>query len=124
MVFRLFGVKYYDSVFAGIQKALQFTHQFLTTYESSDDKTYQKCFPAFCFTYNGNEVANADEFVYFKNEGTDIEIEALENCLVLVLSGEPINEPIAQYGPFLMNKPEEIQQAINDYNQGKFGYLD
>jgi redox-sensitive bicupin YhaK (pirin superfamily) len=73
---------------------------------------------------NDNEVANTDEFVYFKNEGTDIEIEALENCIVLVLSGEPINEPIAQYGPFLMNKPEEIQQAINDYNQGKFGYLD
>lgn len=73
---------------------------------------------------NGNEVAKTDEFVHFKNDGTDIEIEALENCIVLVLSGEPINEPIAQYGPFLMNKPEEIQQALRDYNEGKFGYLE
>nr|WP_068890669.1 pirin family protein [Pedobacter panaciterrae] len=73
---------------------------------------------------NGTEIAKADQFVYFKNEGSIIEVEALENSIVLILSGEPINEPIAQYGPFLMNKPEEIQQAIDDYNQGRFGYLD
>lgn len=73
---------------------------------------------------NGIEIAKADQFVHFKNDGSLIEAEALENSIILVLSGEPINEPIAQYGPFLMNKPEEIQQAINDYNQGKFGYLD
>lgn len=73
---------------------------------------------------NGSEIAKTDQFVYFQNEGTAIEVEALENSIILVLSGEPINEPIAQYGPFLMNKPEEIQQAIDDYNQGKFGYLE
>ena len=73
---------------------------------------------------NGNEVAVADQFVHFKNNGELIQIEALENSVVLVLSGEPIDEPIAQYGPFLMNTPEEIQQAISDYNQGKFGYLE
>lgn len=73
---------------------------------------------------NGSEIAKTDQFVHFQNEGTAIEVEALENSIILVLSGEPINEPIAQYGPFLMNKPEEIQQAIDDYNQGKFGYLD
>lgn len=73
---------------------------------------------------NEDEVAMADQFVEFANEGTGIKIEALENAVILVLSGEPINEPIAQYGPFLMNKPEEIQQAISDYNQGKFGYLE
>lgn len=73
---------------------------------------------------NGVETANTDQFVHFKNEGSEIEIEALENAVVLVLSGEPIDEPIAQYGPFLMNTAEEIQQAISDYNQGKFGYLE
>jgi quercetin 2,3-dioxygenase len=73
---------------------------------------------------NGADTAEADEFVHFKNEGSEIEIEALENAVILVLSGEPINEPIAQYGPFLMNTSEEIQQAISDYNQGKFGFLE
>ena len=73
---------------------------------------------------NNKEIANADQFVHFKNEGTEIEVEALKDSIVLILSGEPIHEPIAQYGPFLMNKPEEIQQAISDFNQGKFGYLE
>ena len=73
---------------------------------------------------NNHDVAVADQFVHFKNAGESIEVEALENSVILVLSGEPINEPISQYGPFLMNTPEEIQQAISDYNQGKFGYLD
>ena len=39
------------------------------------------------------------------------------------MSGEPLNEPIAQYGPFLMNTRAEIAEAIDDYNTGKFGYL-
>ena len=73
---------------------------------------------------NDTEVANADQFVHFLNEGTEIAIKALEHSVILVLTGEPINEPIAQYGPFLMNNPEEIQQAISDYNQGMFGYLE
>lgn len=73
---------------------------------------------------NDTDEANADQFVQFKNEGTVITVEALEDSIILLLSGEPIQEPIASYGPFLMNKPEEIQQAIADYNQGKFGYLE
>jgi redox-sensitive bicupin YhaK (pirin superfamily) len=73
---------------------------------------------------NGETLASTDQFVYFKHEGRTVEIEALEKSIVLILSGEPINEPIAQYGPFLMNKPEEIQQAISDYNEGRFGFLE
>ncbi|GGI28069.1 pirin family protein [Pedobacter mendelii] len=73
---------------------------------------------------NNTEIVSADNFIYFKNEGTEISIKALENSVVLILSGEPINEPITQYGPFLMNTEEEINEAISDYNQGKFGYLE
>lgn len=73
---------------------------------------------------NDKEQAKTDQLVHFRNEGKEIQVEASENTVILVLSGAPIDEPIAQYGPFLMNKPEEIQQAIADYNQGKFGYLE
>jgi redox-sensitive bicupin YhaK (pirin superfamily) len=70
------------------------------------------------------ESAPADHFVLFKNDGEQINIEAIEDAVVLVLSGEPIDEPIAQYGPFLMNTWEELEQAINDVNAGKFGVLE
>lgn len=73
---------------------------------------------------NGKTAAKADQFVHFKKEHTGVSLEASADSIVLILSGEPINEPIAQYGPFLMNRPEEIQQAISDYNQGKFGFLE
>jgi redox-sensitive bicupin YhaK (pirin superfamily) len=72
---------------------------------------------------NGSPVAT-DHFVLFKNDGEQINVEADENAIVLVLSGEPINEPIASYGPFLMNTWEEVEQAINDVNAGKFGVLE
>lgn len=73
---------------------------------------------------NGHEVSVINQFVHFNNDGSTIEVEAFENSVVLILSGEPIDEPIVQYGPFLMNTDEEIQQAISDYNHGKFGYLE
>lgn len=72
---------------------------------------------------NGQEVT-ADHFVLFKNEGEQISLEAKEDSIILVLSGEPINEPIAAYGPFLMNTWPEVEQAIQDVNAGKFGFLE
>ncbi len=51
-------------------------------------------------------------------------VRADEDALVLVLSGQPIDEPIASYGPFVMNTDEEIMQAVKDFQSGKFGYLD
>ena len=68
--------------------------------------------------------APADHFVLFKNDGEQITIETPEDAILLILSGEPIDEPIAQYGPFLMNTWEELEQAIEDVNAGKFGVLE
>ena len=72
---------------------------------------------------NDENVAT-DHFVLFENEGETFTIEATEDAIVLVLSGEPINEPIVAHGPFVMNTREEIVQAFNDVNLGKFGYLE
>jgi len=63
------------------------------------------------------------DFVIFKNDGETISLEATEDSMVFVISGEPINEPIARYGPFVMNTREEIMQAIEDVNTGKFGSI-
>lgn len=73
---------------------------------------------------NGVEVPT-DNIVKFENEGETFIIEATsDDTIVLVLSGEPIGEPIVSYGPFVMNTKQEIMQAIADVQQGKFGHLD
>lgn len=72
---------------------------------------------------NGNE-AVANSFVLMANTGDEFVIEATEQSVVLILSGEPINEPIAAHGPFVMNTREEIIQAVEDFNKGKFGTLE
>ncbi|PKP40186.1 MAG: short-chain dehydrogenase [Bacteroidetes bacterium HGW-Bacteroidetes-13] len=73
---------------------------------------------------NEVEQVPTDHFVLFENDGESFTIEALENTVFLVLSGEPIQEPIAAQGPFVMNTKAEIIQAINDFNMGKFGFLE
>lgn len=74
-------------------------------------------------TINGTLVKQ-DHLMLFKNEGTEVYVETTQEAKLLVLSGEPINEPIVAYGPFLMNTKEEIIQAYEDVNSGKFGYLE
>jgi len=64
-----------------------------------------------------------NHFVLMANDAEAFSITASEDCIVLVLSGEPIQEPIAAHGPFVMNTREELIQAFDDYQQGKFGSL-
>jgi len=73
---------------------------------------------------NGETAISTDHMAMFKNEGDSFTIEATEDAVVLILSGEPINEPIAAHGPFVMNTREQLIEAFNDFNQGKFGYLE
>ena len=73
---------------------------------------------------NDKDIARANHFGLFKNDGEDFKIVANEDSIVLVLSGEPINEPIAAYGPFVMNTEAELVQAFGDFENGKFGSLE
>lgn len=73
---------------------------------------------------NNSEIAPENHFILFGHNGDDLVIEATEKSIVLLLSGEPINEPIASYGPFVMNTEAEIKEAFDDYYNGKFGYLE
>ena len=68
-------------------------------------------------------VINAQEMIWFNNDGDGIELQVLENSRFILLSGEPLNEPLVTYGPFVMNSRDEINQAILDYQSGKMGTL-
>jgi redox-sensitive bicupin YhaK (pirin superfamily) len=71
-------------------------------------------------TVNGSQNASIAQLLLLSREGTSATIHADEDASVLVLTGEPIDEPIAGYGPFVMNTEAEIRQAIDDYNNGRF----
>lgn len=75
-------------------------------------------------TVNGNKETPTDHLALMANDGETFQIEANDDAIVLVLSGQPINEPIAAQGPFVMNTRQELMEAFNDFNLGKFGYLE
>jgi redox-sensitive bicupin YhaK (pirin superfamily) len=72
---------------------------------------------------NGSETIESAEVGLFDRAGTGIRIETIQDATALLLSGDPINEPIVGQGPFVMNTAQEIRQALADYMSGKMGHL-
>ena len=72
---------------------------------------------------NGDAVLRAAQMATLSTEGSGVTIEANADAKVLLLAGEPIDEPVVGYGPFVMNSQQEIIQAIADFNGGKFGRM-
>ncbi|HEY6644299.1 pirin family protein [Povalibacter sp.] len=71
-------------------------------------------------TVNGAQSAGTAEMLLLSREGRDVAIHADDDAVLLVLTGEPIDEPIVGYGPFVMNSEAEIRQAFADYQSGRF----
>lgn len=72
---------------------------------------------------NGSRDAEEAELIVCRRNGSLVVIEAREDSRILILSGQPIGEPIARYGPFVMNTKLELVQAVEDYKAGKMGHL-
>lgn len=83
------------------------------------------------YLINGEALINASEtlqmnenqLLWLEQDGDGVTIKGNENSKLLFLSGEPINEKIKSYGPYVMNNQTEIMEAMRDYQQGKFGFL-
>jgi redox-sensitive bicupin YhaK (pirin superfamily) len=72
---------------------------------------------------NGAQMAGEAELIVCTRNGSQVAVVAHEDSRILVMAGEPIDEPIARYGPFVMNTKAELVQAVNDYQAGKMGHL-
>ncbi|AHE98668.1 pirin family protein [Thioalkalivibrio paradoxus] len=72
---------------------------------------------------NGQQEAGNAQLVLLDRAGDGVELQAESDSTVLVLHGEPIDEPVVGHGPFVMNTPEEIREAVRDFNSGRFGRL-
>jgi redox-sensitive bicupin YhaK (pirin superfamily) len=72
---------------------------------------------------NGAETVDEAALALFDRDGEAITLEAEKEATVLVLNGEPIDEPIVGQGPFVMNTQEEIRQAMVDYQSGRMGHI-
>jgi len=72
---------------------------------------------------NGERTAKAAELVILDRAGSEVSLEAQTEASVLLLGGEPFDEPVVGYGPFVMNTQAQIAQAIQDFNSGRFGRI-
>jgi len=93
-------------------------------------QTLNPLYNAFVYTYRGTsevlETAGHSQAValhhmgLLRNEGQQVQLQAKAGTRVLLIAGRPLNEPIAQYGPFVMNTRTELMQAVEDFNKGLF----
>ena len=72
---------------------------------------------------NGEDVARPGQLALFERDGSQLTLESSDDAKVLLLSGEPIDEPIVGHGPFVMNTEQEIHQAFADFQSGQFGRM-
>jgi redox-sensitive bicupin YhaK (pirin superfamily) len=72
---------------------------------------------------NGVEAASETELVVFDRKGDEVDIEATADATLFVMNGQPIEEPLVGYGPFVMNTSQEIKQAFVDFHHGKLGKI-
>ncbi len=72
---------------------------------------------------NDNQSIEAPSLVVLSREEIDFSIQAEQDSKFLILTGQPLNEPIEGYGPFVMNSKAEIVEAVRDFNSGKFGSM-
>ena len=74
-------------------------------------------------TVNGKEGAGEAEIIRFERDGSQVTLHADSDTMLLVLTGQPLGEPVFGYGPFVMTNETEIRQAIDDFNSGRFGQV-
>ncbi|KYQ85201.1 quercetin 2,3-dioxygenase [Acinetobacter sp. NRRL B-65365] len=75
-------------------------------------------------TLNGSQSIEAPSLVVLSREEIDFSLKAEQDSKFLILTGQPLNEPIEGYGPFVMNSQAEIVEAVRDFNSGKFGQME
>jgi redox-sensitive bicupin YhaK (pirin superfamily) len=85
-------------------------------------------FNAFAYVFKGKAAAGAGaaadgQAALFAADGDGVSLRAAEDAEVLLIGGRPLNEPVARYGPFVMNKEEEIYQAFADFRAGRLGRI-
>jgi redox-sensitive bicupin YhaK (pirin superfamily) len=103
-------------------------------FPNADNAAFEQVIPAthnaFVYVYRGGlEVLQGDEtsnvpikrMAILKNEGDGLVLRAQANTRAILIAGQPLNEPIAQYGPFVMNTREELVQAVDDFRAGLMG---
>jgi hypothetical protein len=113
------------------------THSPMTVFDLSFNEegpaefTLPSDFNSFVFTLEGDVRVGAEArhvkpgelAVLKRGEAGSVWVQGAKGARVLVLSGEPLDEPVAAYGPFVMNTQSEIMEAIRDYQTGKMGHL-